>query len=79
MNALILHPERDFLNPSNPSSPYSYAKGKRKIITEHIIENHYLFYGMYCVLIEDEFYEALSLKDLLQNVLSEKIIKYWTY
>ena len=23
--------------------------------------------------------EALSLKDLLQNVLSEKIIKYWTY
>ncbi len=41
MNAIQIHPSRNFLDPRNPSSPFAYQQGMYKACWEYIDDNSY--------------------------------------
>lgn len=69
--AITLHPQRDFLHPSNPSSPFAYMMAKPKYIYQYIKENVYWAYGRYGILIDDGVEEYFYIGETIDEIYNQ--------
>lgn len=53
MNEIMLHPDRDFLNPRNPSSPFAYRRMMDVSVWKYIDKNATPDGGLWNIKIND--------------------------
>ena len=70
MNAVILHPDRDFLNPRNPSSPFQFKSQMEQNVWQYIEENAFVSTGAAEIDINGIRYWANSKAELFEFIKS---------